>query len=203
MKGAKTMITISPADVRDRLQRELAPDTLAHVYRTAELARTLAIAHGVDPDRAEIAALIHDVADAYSDRELLMLADRLEIPVSLTEARVPKLLHGAVGAEILRREWGISDEEILDAVRDHISGSPMMTRLAKVLFVADKLEPERDRHYHGLDPIRELAMVDLDAAVLKLYAWRMSELVAAGRPVDERLVQARNVLIERELAARR
>jgi predicted HD superfamily hydrolase involved in NAD metabolism len=116
---------------------------------------------------------------------------------------VPKLLHGAVGAEILRRDWGIIDDEMLDAIRDHISGSPMMTALAKVLFVADKLEPERDHHYHGLDPIRELAMVDLDAAVLKLYAWRMSELVAAGRPVDEKLVRARNVLMEGELATRR
>lgn len=197
------MMTPHTTELRTRIEREVPPDTLAHAYRTAELARTLAIAHGVDPDRAELAALLHDIADGYSDRELLILAERLDIPVSLTEARVPKLLHGAVGAEILRRDWGIADDELLDAVRDHISGSPMMTPLAKVLFVADKLEPERDRHYHGLEPVRELAMVDLDAAILKLYAWRMSELVAAGRPVDERLVEARNVLMERELASRR
>ncbi len=195
-------MTLTNADVRGRLERELTPDILAHVYRTADLARTLAVAHGVDPDRAELAALLHDIADRYSDADLLGLADQLGVPVSLTEARVPKLLHGAVGAEILRRDWGIADEELLDAVRHHISGSAMMA-LAKVLFVADKIEPERDRHYGGLEPIRELAMVDLDAAVLKLYAWRMSDLVARGRPVDEGLVRARNVLMERELAARR
>ena len=187
-------------DVRTRLRSEVSPETLAHGERTAELARTLAVTHGVDADRAELGALLHDVADHYSDTLLLVLAERFGIPVSLTEARVPKLLHAPVGAEILRREWGITDEELLDAIRDHISGSPMMTTLAKVLFVADKLEPGRDRHYHVLDPVRQLAMVDLDAAVLKLYAWRMTELVSSGRPVDERLVQARNVLMDRELA---
>lgn len=193
---------ISPAEARARLKRELAPETLGHADRTAELARTLAAAHGEDPDRAELAALLHDVADRYSDRELLTLAEEFSIPVTLTQARVPKLLHGPVGAEILRRKWAIDDDELLDAVRDHISGGPMMSRLAKVLFVADKLEPERDRHYGGLDPIRELAPVDLDAAILKLYAWRMSELVHTRSPLDERLVAARNALIEKTVASR-
>lgn len=190
----------SPADVRDRLARELPPDTLTHVDETALLARKLAAIHGVDRDRAELAALLHDIADRYSDVELLILAERYGLEVSLTEARVPKLLHGKVGAEILRREWGITDEELLDAVRDHTTASVRMSPLAKVVFVADKLEPGRDSHYHDLDPIRELAFTDLDAALLRLYAWRMDELVKAGRPIDNGLVAARNRLIEYTLA---
>lgn len=192
-----TEISGTVAEIHARLARELLPETLGHVKRTAELARQLAVDHGVDPDRAERGALLHDVADRYSDVELLGFAEQFNIPVSLTEARIPKLLHGAVGAEILRREWGVTDDELLDAVRDHITGGTTMGRLAKVIFVADKLEPARDRHYGGLDPIRELAMRDLDAAMLKLYAWRMSDLVGASRPIDERLVHARNALIER------
>jgi len=66
-----------------------------------------------------------------------------------------------------------------------------------VLFVADKLEPSRDRYYQGLDSIRELAMTDLDAAILKLYAWRISSLVDAERPIHERLITARNLAIEK------
>lgn len=46
-------------------------------------------------------------------------------------------------------------------------------------------------------------MVDLDAALLRLYAWRMDELVRAGRPIDAGLVAARNRLIERNLATMR
>jgi predicted HD superfamily hydrolase involved in NAD metabolism len=181
----------------------MEPDTFAHAERAAELAARLAMRHGVDPERAQLAGLLHDIADRYSERELLSLAERYGVPVNLTEARVPKLLHGKVGAEILRRDWGITDEELLDAVRDHITGGVYMSDLAKVTFVADKLEPARDRHYGGLDPERETAMVDLDAAMQQLYAWRMTELVQAGKPVDGALVAARNRLIERMLARRR
>lgn len=199
----QTPTIMDPADVRARLEQELLPDMLEHVDQTAHLARKLAAIHGVDRDRAELAALLHDIADRYSDVELLILAERYDLPVSLTEARVPKLLHGKVAAEILRREWGIRDDELLDAIADHITGSVRMSPLAKVVFVADKLEPGRDRHYHGLDPIRDLAMVDLDAALLRLYAWRMDELVKAGCPIDTGLVAARNRLIDRTLASHR
>src|SRR5581483_1082072 len=178
--------------IRTRIEHELPVDAFGHALRTAQLARTLASAHGVDEDRAELAALVHDIADGLSDGELLRLADQFQIPISLTEARVPKLLHAAVGAEILRRDWGITDEEILDAVRDHTTGGPHMSRLAKVLFLADKIEPARDRHYGGLDPVRELAMRSLDEAILRLYGWRMDQLAATGGPVDERFIAARN-----------
>jgi predicted HD superfamily hydrolase involved in NAD metabolism len=183
-------------DLLQRVSAELDAETRAHSERTADLAVQLAEPHGVDPERARLAALLHDIADRYSDRELLNLAERYGVDVSLTEARVPKLLHGKIGAEVLRRDWGIMDEELLDAVRDHITGGVRMSSLAKVLFVADKLEPERDRHFGGLDPIRQLAMVNLEAAMLKLYAWRMDQLLGAGKPVDNALVTARNQLIE-------
>jgi predicted HD superfamily hydrolase involved in NAD metabolism len=178
----------------------VSAETLGHVQRTARYARELAVKHGVDPHRAEVAALLHDVADSLSERELLEAAQRYGIPVSLTEARVPRLLHAPVGAEILRTEWGITDDEVLDAVRYHISGAPVMSPLVKVVFVADKIEPARDRHYGGLGLIRAIARTDLDEAVLRLYAWRMSTLVEAGERVDEQLVTARNSLIEQTLA---
>jgi predicted HD superfamily hydrolase involved in NAD metabolism len=191
-----TAIDVDSVDILIRIEDEMDPDTRAHVRRTAALARELALVYGVNPNRAEFAALVHDIADRYTDVELLILAERYGIPVSLTEARVPKLLHAPVGAEILRRDFGVADDEILDAVRDHVGGGPQMSTLSKILFVADKLEPERDRHYHGLDSLRALAHENLDQAILKLYAWRVTELIDAGRPVHERLVTARNMLLE-------
>ncbi len=200
MKGPTEL---SVLEILTRLNYEIPEGVTNHSLRTAELARELAEIHGVDPDRAQIAALVHDVADVYSDRELLSLAEEFDLPVTLTEARVPKLLHAAVGAEVLHRDWGIDDDEILDAVRDHVTGGVRMSPLAKVLFVADKLEPERDHYYGGLNPIRELAKISLDQAILRLYAWRMGSLVSAEQPVDHRLVDARNRLIDHSLASRR
>jgi predicted HD superfamily hydrolase involved in NAD metabolism len=189
----------TPGEILDRVRKNMEADALAHSERTAVVARQVAEAHGVDPDRAEFAALVHEIADGYSDRELLRLADHYGLPINLTEARVPKLLHGRVGAEVLR-EAGVTDEELLDAVGEHTTGGPRMSPLSKVLFVADKIEPHRDRHYGGLDPVRKIAMVDLDEAILQLYAWRMDDLVAAGQPIHDQLTTSRNRLIERMLA---
>jgi predicted HD superfamily hydrolase involved in NAD metabolism len=174
----------------------VAPATLAHEQRTAAVARELAEFHGVDPDLAELAALLHDIADHYSDADLLLLAQRYGIPISLTAARVPKLLHGAVGAAILRHDYGVRDDELLDAVRDHVTGGPQMGPLAKILFIADKIEPERDHHDHGLDPVRALARVDLDQALAKLVAWRIAELAEISRPIEARLVTTHNLRFE-------
>ncbi len=189
--------------VEARIAASVDPRTLAHVQQTAKVARELATLHGVDPERAEIAALVHDVADPLSEHELIVRAEHYGIPVSLTEARVPRLLHAPVGAEILRDEWGIEDEEILDAVRYHVTGAPVMSPLVKVVFIADKIEPDRDHYYSGLDAIRAIARANLDEAVLRLYGWRVSALIADGQPVHEQLVSARNSLIEQTLAMHR
>ncbi len=186
--------------IRGRLAAVLAPEVLAHVDRTAQVARSLAVEHGVDPHRAEIAALLHDVADSLPDDELLKRAAAYGIAISPTETHVPRLLHGPVGAELLREEWGITDEEILDAVRYHITGAPIMSPLVKIVFVADKIEPARDLEYGGLSMIRAAAKTDLDEAVLRLYGWRLGRLVEADQPVAEPLVAARNAIIERNLA---
>ena len=176
-------------------QQQLEPAILAHEQRTALLARELATLHGVDPDRAELAALVHDIADHYSEVDLAILAERFNIPVSYAQSQVPKLLHGAVGAERLRREFGVRDEELLDAVRDHVTGGPHMGQLAKIVFIADKIEPGRDRFTNKLDGIREEARQDLDRAMLRLYGSQLVDLVARGLPVEERTVTARNGLL--------
>jgi predicted HD superfamily hydrolase involved in NAD metabolism len=171
--------------------------TLAHEQRTATLARELAVLHGVDPDRAELAALVHDIAAHHAPPQLAALAMQFRIPVSDAEALQPALLHGPVGAEILRREYGVRDDELLDAVRTHVVGSPVMGPLAKILYLADKLESGRDRLTHALEAVRDEARQDLDGALLDLYTAQIVDLAAQGQPIDERTVAARNALLAR------
>ncbi len=187
---------VRTSDIEGRLARTLRPDTLAHVYRTAELARTLAARHGVSPDLAELAALLHKVAEGYSDSELLKLAKYYEIPIDATEARVPRLLHGKLGAEILRHEWRIQDLRLLQAVRSYVAGAPEMDMLAKILFLADKLEPARDRFYGDLDPVRALALLDPDAAIQRLSAWTTTDFPTAAFREDDLRSTPNNDLVE-------
>ena len=94
--------------------------------------------------------------------EFLELAEEWHLPVGDPERHSPKLLHGPVAAELARREIGVDDEGVLEAVRAHTTGKPGMGPLALALYVADKIEPARD--YPSVERLRTLARQDLHAA---------------------------------------
>ena len=79
------------------------PDGLqAHIYRVRDVAQELAARHGIDPDRAELGALAHDVCRAIPGEDLLKMSADLGVPVTDLDRDFPILLHGPVGAELLR-----------------------------------------------------------------------------------------------------
>ena len=147
-----------------RLPRGLAE----HVERVvAEADRLAAGLKELDREQVELAAWGHDIARALSRRELLARARGFGLEVSPVEEEAPILLHGPVGAEILRQEHGIDDPEVLAAARFHSTGRAGMSLLEKVIFVADKIEPGKVRAKPALARVRELADRDLDAAILE------------------------------------
>ena len=150
-----TLLEEAAALARSRLSEK----RYGHTVRVADTAEDLARAHHVDENRTRLAALLHDAARETEPEEYLRLADKWEIPVGEPERQSPKLLHGPVAAELARRELGIEDGEVLEAVRVHTTGKPGMGPLALVLYVADKIEPARD--YPSVGRLRELAREDL------------------------------------------
>lgn len=150
-----TLLEEAAALARSRLSEK----RYGHTVRVADTAEDLARAHHVDENRVRLAALLHDAARETELEEYLRLADKWEIPVGEPERQSPKLLHGPVAAELARRELGIEDGEVLEAVRVHTTGKPGMGPLALVLYVADKIEPARD--YPSVGRLRELAREDL------------------------------------------
>ena len=139
---AKTHTLLEVADTFARSR--LSDARYEHTLRVADTAEDLALVHDLDADRARLAALLHDAAREIGPDESLTLADKWNVNVGESERQSPKLLHGPVAAELARRELGIDDEEVLEAVRAHTTGKPEMGPLAHVLYVADKIEPARD-----------------------------------------------------------
>jgi predicted HD superfamily hydrolase involved in NAD metabolism len=147
-----------------RLPRGLAE----HVERVvAEADRLAADFKELDREQVELAAWGHDIARALSPQELLARAQEFGLEVSPVEEEAPILLHGPVGAEILRQEHGIDDAEVLAAARFHSTGRAGMSLVEKVIFVADKIAPGKVRAKPALARVRELADRDLDAAILE------------------------------------
>lgn len=173
----------------------LPPSLQAHVFCVVEIARSLARRHGLDEERAALGALAHDVARAMPGKELLRQAARLGLSVGAVDQRVPVLLHGPVGAELLRLEDGLDDCSIYNAVRWHTTAHTLMDDLGKVVFLADKLDPQKIRSYPYLDVIRSLAFEDMDRAVLEFLTRETVVRMGRGELVHPLTIEARNHLI--------
>ena len=167
----------------------------AHIYRVVEIARQLAARHGVDQEQAALAALAHDVARAMTDDELLDWATELGLPIGLIDRRIPVLLHGPVGAEIMRQEDGLTDQSIFSAVYWHTTANPALDVLGKVVFIADKLDPEKIVYYPYLPQIRQAASQDLDRAILDFLTRQTMDRLNRGELVHPVMVETRNALL--------
>lgn len=152
------LLTKADAFVRERISDK----RYAHTLRVADTAERLAKLHGLDAEKVRLAALLHDAAREFKKEEFPRLAKEWNLPVGELEQENPKLLHGPVAAELARRELGLEDEEILEAIRVHTVGESGMSKLALALYVADKIEPARN--HPSVDLMRDLAERDLYTA---------------------------------------
>lgn len=199
--------TLAAADLERRIQRRvdnLPPKLQAHIARAQEVARELAPYHKVSPEQAALGILAHDVARAMSGSELLHCAAQFALPVGMVDRRVPVLLHGPVGAEILRREEGLTAVgdngdndwgELYQAVYWHTTAHPGLDAMGKVVFLADKLDPNKLKKYPYQSRIMELARENLDAALLDFLTRQIVDLAGRGLLVHPMMVKARNALL--------
>jgi len=166
-----------------------------HIKAVAAEARRLARLHGVDEERAVLAARTHDIARAVDPEDLPRLARELGLNPNEVEEAAPILLHGPVAARWLASRYGVEDEEVLAVARWHSTGRAGMSALEKVLFLADKVEQEKAAGRPDLEEVRRLAETDLDAAILRYLDLQLLEAVRQGWPLHPDAVAARNELL--------
>lgn len=183
---------MDPQHVAKWVQARLDPGRMEHSQRVARLATRLARAHDADEKRAYLAGVLHDCARDMLPSELHESAKSWHIPITTFEERASILLHAPVGAELVSRELGIADPHILDAIRYHTTGRSGMSRLEKILFVADYAEPRRD--HPGVERVRSVMFDDLDAALRLALDQTLSYLLRFGHLLHPDTVAARNSL---------
>lgn len=185
-------------DVRSALEgavAELPPGLRDHVLRVVADARRLALRHGIDEEWAVVAALGHDLARPQQPSELLRQAEAAGLVPSEFERATPILLHGPLSARLMAERFGVKDAEALAAARYHTTGRAGMSALERLLFVADKIEPEKVREDAALAEARRLADESLEAAMRRLLDLRISRALERGWPLHPDTVAARNELL--------
>ena len=166
-----------------------------HIYRVRDIAKQLAPSHGIDPELAALGMLAHDVARAMSDGELLLRAGELGLPIGTVDRELPILLHGPVGAELLAKEDGLADRSVHQAVYWHTTAHPDLDSLGKLVFLADKLDPQKIAAYPYQALLKQLALKDLDKALLEFLSRETVSLVSRGLMVHPKVVETRNQLL--------
>jgi predicted HD superfamily hydrolase involved in NAD metabolism len=162
----------------------------AHVLNVARMAERLASTHGVDPLRARVAGLLHDLARLYPAERLLRECAERGMAIGNFERANPVVLHARLSAELARERFGVDDPGVLSAIRKHTVADRVMTPLDAVVYLADGLEPGRT--FPEQPVLAALAFRDLDGAMRALLLSTIAYLGARGLAVaPETLAAAR------------
>lgn len=165
-----------------------------HTVGVMETAVALAKLYGADEKKAELAAIFHDYAKYRSREEMEKVILEENLPRDLLEHNI-ELWHAPVGAVLVEKETGISDEDILNSIRYHTTGRAGMTLLEKIIFLADYIEP--GRNFPGVDEVRALARENLDFAMIKALANTISFLLEKKQLIYPDTIHTYNDLINK------
>jgi predicted HD superfamily hydrolase involved in NAD metabolism len=148
-----------------------------HTLGVRDTALILCRQYQCDPKKAEVAALLHDIAQDLPVEKMVELLEGEGFWRSGHRGveQNPLLLHAHAGKVIARREFEVKDEEILRSIELHTTGGESMSLLDKIIFVADFTEPGRT--FRGVSKARQISCRDLDRAVLYIYRFILLHLL--------------------------
>ncbi len=172
------------------IKSRLEEKRFIHSLNVADCAKDLALKFGADPEKAYTAGILHDACKNMSSSDLLKYLLENSVELSQYELAAPKLFHAIAGAVFAEKEMGITDEELLLAIRYHTTGRKGMSLLEKVVFIADFIGAERD--YDGVEIMREKASRSLDEAIVEGLGFTMIDLIKKERLVHPDTMGAYN-----------
>lgn len=182
--------------IKRSLRKVLDGKRYQHTIGVAYTAVSLAMRYRVDLRQAELAGLLHDCAkfgpkkkqetDFYAKQ--IEKCEKYHIELSEVEQRNPALIHAKLGAYLAEHKYGVADLEILSAIRKHTTGTPDMTMLEKIVFLADSIEPGR-KVFANLSEIRYTAFIDIDDAVYMVTKDTLAYLNTKRGAVDTMTVK--------------
>lgn len=183
--------------IYEYMEKTLSQKRKDHTYAVIKEASTLALRWAVDVEKAEIAALCHDLFRNLEEFELNQYVETYQLGEKYLNN--PNLAHGRIAAIFIEKEFGIHDQDILNAVKYHTTGRAHMSDLEKVIYLADAIEP--NRKYAFVEELRDLTYWNLEEACLLSFNHMIDYVITHGNYLDENTLFARDS-IKKELERR-
>ena len=178
------MIQLSVNEIFERVnQKYSGSKRLTHILGVAELAKELAIKFNLDENKAYIAGLLHDYYKYETTEEMLEVINDKIVEEKFKTA--PQLYHAYASSVAANIEFGIRDEEILNAIKYHVYGRKNMTLMEKILVISDFAESSRP--YPRCKEVRQiLEDGHFDLAMYLCIKYTIESVLTSGNtPLDE------------------
>ena len=169
--------------IKEEVKMHLDQNRYEHTLGVMYTAGALAMRYGADLEDTMIAGLLHDCAKCIPSAQKIELCKKYNLNISEAEQKNPGLLHAKLGAYLAKEIYQIENTEILDAISCHTTGRPHMTLLDKIIYIADYIEPGRDKA-ENLPYIRKIAFEDLDVCMAEILHDTLAYLSSRGGSID-------------------
>ncbi|WP_407372404.1 bis(5'-nucleosyl)-tetraphosphatase (symmetrical) YqeK [Carnobacterium sp.] len=189
LRYSKKYTTLTRSELIQAVQSQMSQKRFQHVLGVEQTAVQLAEKYGASTEAASIAALTHDYAKERSDKEMHDLIYREQFDLELLEYG-SNIWHGPLGAFLVEHELGISDSDILNAIKHHTIGAEEMTVLEQVIYVADYIEP--GRNFPSVEKARKIAAENLQEAVQYETKQTLQHLIEKNRKIYPKTIATYN-----------
>ena len=191
---------MKPGNLPSSIQNELIklPEgLLSHIERSRLVGKQIGTIHGIDLYSVDLAIATHDLAKNLTGAELMVECKKMCVDIEDEYLLLPQLLHGPVAAAWLKNKFNVVDEFVIEAVKYHTTGYPDMNPVAKVVFLADKLDKEKIKRNPGLEKVLSISELNLDAAVLEYLNIQIKSLIEQNRIIHPYSIACRNNLMKK------
>ncbi len=172
-----------------KIRREMDDRRYQHTLGVMYISAALAMRYDYDIQKAQLAGLLHDCAKCIPNGKKLKLCEKHNIQMTEIERRNPFLLHAKLGAFLAMHKYDVHDKEVVSAILNHTTGKPNMSLLDKIVYVADYIEPRRNKA-ENLSEVRKLAFIDINEALYKILADTLIYLDGKSSEIDEMTYKA-------------
>ena len=176
----------------DYLKEHLNEHRFQHSLNVADKCLYLAQKYGCDEDKAYFCGLIHDICKNESRENILQIFEKFGIILDNVQKNVDLLWHSIAGSLLVSEKFNVNDEDILNAIKFHTTGRENMSKLEKIVFLADIISVDRD--FDSVEFLRQISEENLDLAVFYALKFSIENLARKKAPIHIDTINAYNFL---------